>query len=228
MRANRPLLLGHRGARATNSIPENTFASFDLALEQGCDGFEFDVRLTADGRELICHDPEYHGIQVVRAKAHQLQGIPTLPAVIERYRQRAFLDIELKVAGLEKRTCEIVGAYLPEKGYVISSFLPGVLRELHAMSGAMQLGLICERRDQLALWDKLPLTHLMPHHKLLTESLAIEVHGAGMQLFVWTVNKSDDMRRFADWGLDGIISDETALLVGTLKTEGRPGNVKSP
>ena len=94
------------------------------------------------------------------------------------FASKAFLDIELKVAGLEKRTCEIVGAYLPEKGYVISSFLPGVLRELHAMSGAMQLGLICERRDQLALWDKLPLTHLMPHHKLLTESLAIEVHGA--------------------------------------------------
>jgi hypothetical protein len=47
--ANLPLLLGHRGARASASVAENTFASFDLALRQGCDGFEFDVRLAGDG-----------------------------------------------------------------------------------------------------------------------------------------------------------------------------------
>ena len=32
---NRPLLLGHRGARAIKSIPENTLASFDRALAGG-------------------------------------------------------------------------------------------------------------------------------------------------------------------------------------------------
>ena len=45
----RPLLLGHRGARSEKSIPENTLASFDLR-SPGCDGFEFDVRLTAEGK----------------------------------------------------------------------------------------------------------------------------------------------------------------------------------
>jgi len=57
----RPLLLGHRGARAEKSIPENTLASFDCALAQGCDGFEFDVRLSADGQPVICHDTRVHG-----------------------------------------------------------------------------------------------------------------------------------------------------------------------
>ena len=45
--AHLPLLLGHRGAVCSLGVPENTFASFDLALEHGCGGFEFDVRLTA-------------------------------------------------------------------------------------------------------------------------------------------------------------------------------------
>jgi hypothetical protein len=45
-----PLLLGHRGAR--RAAPENTLAAFDLALQHGCDGFEFDVRRTLDGRSL--------------------------------------------------------------------------------------------------------------------------------------------------------------------------------
>ena len=45
----RPLLLGHRGARATRHVPENTLASFELCLEHGCDGFEFDIRRSSDG-----------------------------------------------------------------------------------------------------------------------------------------------------------------------------------
>jgi glycerophosphoryl diester phosphodiesterase len=29
----------------------------------------------------------------------------------------------------------------------------------------------------------------------------------------WTVNRPDEMRQFADWGVDAIITDETELLV---------------
>ena len=43
--STRPLLLGHRGAGAHKVIPENTPASFDQALADGCDGFEFDCEL---------------------------------------------------------------------------------------------------------------------------------------------------------------------------------------
>ncbi len=38
-----------RGARGVRSLRENTITSFDHALADGCDGFEFDVRRTADG-----------------------------------------------------------------------------------------------------------------------------------------------------------------------------------
>ena len=50
----RPLLLGHRGAR--HAAPENTFAAFNLALEEGADGVELDVRLNASGDVIVCHD----------------------------------------------------------------------------------------------------------------------------------------------------------------------------
>ena len=52
----RPLLLGHRGARMVRTIQENSVASFDRALADGCDGFEFDVRLTSDGEAVLWHD----------------------------------------------------------------------------------------------------------------------------------------------------------------------------
>lgn len=49
-----PLIIGHRGASA--DAPENTLASFALALAQGADGVEFDVRLARDGVPVVVHD----------------------------------------------------------------------------------------------------------------------------------------------------------------------------
>ena len=49
------LVIGHRGASA--EAPENTLAAFQRAAELGVDGFEFDVRVTADGVAVVIHDP---------------------------------------------------------------------------------------------------------------------------------------------------------------------------
>ena len=51
---SQPLIIGHRGAAAV--APENTRAAFALALADGADGFEFDVRLARDGIPVVIHD----------------------------------------------------------------------------------------------------------------------------------------------------------------------------
>jgi glycerophosphoryl diester phosphodiesterase len=124
--SNRPLLLGHRGARAVQSIPENTFASFDRALADGCDGFEFDVRLTVDREAVICHDPKFGAEKIERAMAKQVSQLPRLRDVLRRYRD-SFLDIELKVKGLERTMVDLFLRHKPRRGFVVSSFLPGTL-----------------------------------------------------------------------------------------------------
>src|SRR5881296_638063 len=48
-------VIAHRGA--SGSAPENTLATFELAVRQGADAFELDVRLTADGVPVVLHDP---------------------------------------------------------------------------------------------------------------------------------------------------------------------------
>lgn len=211
-----PLLLGHRGARASASVAENTLASFALALKHGCDGFEFDVRLTGCGRAIICHEPKVKGITVSKATATQLTNCPVLQDVLAQFAKKAFLDIEIKVPGLGGQVVLALRERPPERGYVVSSFLPDVLIELSVRSGSIPLGLICEDREQLRRWQDLPLQYVIPEHSLITQDLVEQVHKAGKMLFAWTVNDKRTMLRLADWGVDGIISDKTELLVKTL------------
>jgi glycerophosphoryl diester phosphodiesterase len=213
--SDRPLLLGHRGARASTSIPENTPASFDLALEHGCDGFEFDVRLTGCGRCVVCHDATVDGIAVSQADAHQLTHLPLLDDVLQRYAQRAFLDIELKVAGLESKLLNSLREYRMEEDYVVSSFLSEVVMELKTRSQKIQAGIICDKPGQLACWRESNADYVIPHHSLVTIKLVKEVHDAGRKLLTWTVNEQKQMLRLAEWGVDGIISDNTELLMVT-------------
>jgi glycerophosphoryl diester phosphodiesterase len=215
-RTHRLLLLGHRGARVLKSIPENTLASFDRALADGCDGFEFDVRLTADNAAVVCHDPKTGDIEIANATVAQLPNLPRLEDVLARYQDNAFLDMELKVKGLEEVTSALLRRNPPRRGFVVSSFLPEALQALHQLDPIIPLGLICETGTQLRVWTHLPLQYVIPHHKLATPDLLSELKGAGIKVLVWTVNASADMKRFAKAGVEGIISDDTGLLAQTL------------
>ena len=213
-----PLLLGHRGLRSRSfSVRENTFVAFDLALQHGCDGFEFDVRLTADNRAVICHGARFAGITIARAACTRLQVLPLLEDVLARYAGRAFLDIELKVPGLESYLLREISKFAPQHGYVVSSFLPGVLLDLRTRRDSVPLGIICETRKQLSIWRDLPVQYVIAHERLITAALIADVHAAGKSVFAWTINKKASMIRLANSGVDGIVSDKTELLVATLR-----------
>jgi glycerophosphoryl diester phosphodiesterase len=215
---SRPRLLGHRGARALKSIPENTIASFDRALADGCDGFEFDVRLTEDEEAVVCHDAKISGYDVSRTMAKQLSQLPRLRDVLQRYRD-SFLDIELKVKGLERITLDLFLRHKPRRGFVVSSFQPGSLKSVRTLDATVPLGLICESKTQLRLWNELPVDYVIAQHELVDPELVRKIKGAGKKVIVWTVNDPADIERFAEYNVDGIISDDTSLLCRILGAE---------
>ncbi len=219
---DQPLLLGHRGARSY--APENTIAAFDLALAHGADGFEFDVRRTSDKQSIICHDPRLNRLLVRRHTFKQLQescaspelGSPSLEDVLDRYARSAFLNIEVKVRGVEPLVARAVKRVRPRR-YFISSFLPSVVRKLHALDVSLVLGTLAQTRWQLRRWRMMPATYVVPHYRLLSLRLMEKLHVAGKIVVTWTVNDPRLMRRFAEMGVDGIISDDTRLLVQTFR-----------
>ena len=226
----RPLLLGHRGARPVRGFgvdsspqtvpPENTLAAFDYALASGCDGFELDVRYTRDRRHVLCHDPEHDGKPVADHDYSGLErrhgyNLPCLEEVLHRFGSNSFLDIELKVPGNERAVVAAIHAAPPRYGFVVSSFLPEVLLTLHEIHAPLPLGYICKHPEAAQRWTELPIKTFIPHHTLVSQRLIDEVHARGLQLFTWTVNRKRDLLRFAEWGVDGLISDDPKMLAET-------------
>jgi glycerophosphoryl diester phosphodiesterase len=229
----RPLLLGHRGVRPvrrwdarslTSQLPaENTLAALDFAIANGCDGFEFDVRFTRDRRAVLCHDPKIDGKEISATNFADLgQGrdsLPCLEDVLECFGDLAYLDIEVKVGGNEEQVVAAVRAKPPSRGYIVSSFVPELLLQLNRLDSSLPLGYLCDRPQCVNLWTKLPITVFLPHHRLVSKGLIEAAHQRGTKLFTWTVNQRRDLVRLANWGVDGLISDDPELLSSTFLDE---------
>jgi glycerophosphoryl diester phosphodiesterase len=167
-------VIGHRGA--CGLAPENTMQSFALALEQGADALEFDVRLTADGVPVVLHDPTLgrtcdRNEPVEALSAASLAeadagyrfsgdggatwpfrgrriGIPRVVDVLEQFPETPLL-IEVK----EVRAARPLATLIRERGaagrVVVASFLEEALRPFHE-APAIPTG--ASRQGILRLW----------------------------------------------------------------------------
>jgi glycerophosphoryl diester phosphodiesterase len=106
-------LIAHRGF--SSQAPENTFAAFDLAIDNGFAAIELDVQLTADGIPVVLHDGELRRVaggrhigsidRLTAAEAASIdvgshfgsafagERIPRLDAVLRRYSGRTHLHV---------------------------------------------------------------------------------------------------------------------------------------
>jgi glycerophosphoryl diester phosphodiesterase len=114
--------------------------------------------------------------------------------------------VELKESGngLEPLVLECIARHKIAERVLISSFLPGALCNCPELA--------CARLFAQTLpedWDKWSVLH--PHHALVTVETMALWRGAGKQINAWTVNAPDELRRLAELGVDGVITDRPAL-----------------
>jgi len=193
-RALHPLLdttarpvVAHRGASA--DAPENTLEAFQLAVQQGCDAFELDVRLTRDGEAVLMHDPTLlrtcaHPGEVavmtlaqIRAadagagyvapdgtRPWQGRGVvaPTLREVLRAFPAMPIL-IELKVAEVQQAVAQVLTDEGALDRCVVASFGHRALEALR--DGPVLLG--ADRRDVTALVARTRLHLAVPRPRCL-------------------------------------------------------------
>jgi glycerophosphoryl diester phosphodiesterase len=211
---------------------ENTFAAFDHAIESGCDGFELDVRLTADAVPVVWHDARLRGrfisrqdFDTLRQRCLIARRLPRRPVialcqleqVLARYSHIAWMDIELKVRGLEAHVASLLQRYRPARGFVVSSFRRPVLLELHRIDPGLPLAFIFDRMTRAKLWRALPIEYVKPSVRLLTPARVVLFHAAGKKVLTWTVNHPSAVHKLTEMGVDGMIGDDPVMLADQTK-----------
>ena len=127
----------HRGA--SEYYPENTILSFDKGLEMEANGIETDVQKTKDGVLVLFHDDTldrvtgksgcvadytYQELMAFDVKKGDITAkITTLEAFLQRYADKDLtFAIELKEAGIEKETADLIYKYNAQDKVIITSF----------------------------------------------------------------------------------------------------------
>jgi glycerophosphoryl diester phosphodiesterase len=64
--------------------------------------------------------------------------------------------------------------------------------------------------------ERLEVNFLSVEQNRLDRALILGAHGRGQQVYAWTVNIAGDMQRLFDLGIDGLITDQSALARKTL------------
>ena len=207
---DRVLVLGHRGAPAL--APENTLESFRRAMELGADGFEFDVRRSGDGRLVVVHNPRVGARSVARSSYARLlatrrgAAMPLLDQVLREF-GGAWLDIELKVPGIEAPVLELAAKFCRPGRFVITSFSRGVLLRVKELDPSAPAGWLLRRSVRPQLWQHLHLDYLVPHYRALRGPLVEAARQRGLRLITWTANSPQVLRRVLELGVDIVISD---------------------
>lgn len=233
-----PLVIGHRGASAL--APENTFASFELAVQNQADAIEFDVKLSADKHVVIIHDSSVdrttNGIgKVSEMKLSELQKldagskfgikfagerIPTLEEVFAQFGKRILMNVELTnyatpFDGLVKKVVELVIKHKVEDHVIFSSFLAKNLRQAQNILSEIPCGLLAYSGwlgffPRQFGWKK-SFQALHPYITDVDQVLVQKVHSSGKRIHVWTVNGEENIRRMLDLNVDGIFTDNPGM-----------------
>jgi glycerophosphoryl diester phosphodiesterase len=219
-------LIAHRGA--SEDAPENTFASFDLALEQGVNELEMDLHLTKGGVLVVIHDETVDRTTdgngpVCEKTLEELQRldagswfdsrfagvqIPTLAEVLERYGQRAVLHLEMKANGdpqVAQEAVRLVKAWGLLGRVSFISFHPQQVAEVLRLEPGHQSGWLALEITPETIEQALSLGAwaIAPPAPSVTSEVVALAHEKGLQVRTWAVHTEDDLRRVIAAGCDG-------------------------
>ena len=230
---DRVTVIAHRGD--PGAARENTQAAFAAAVALGADMVELDLRRTRDGEIVVLHDQSLHRLWGVDASVGDLDWaevaqigaegaggdfdavrIPLLREVLATVPLPVMVDFTRRevVAGALD---EAVSADALDRCLFVTGNVEA-LRLLRGRSGRERIGLTwTEGVDPpLGLLDELGAEYWNPMFSFVTVAGVDAVHEAGYRVSTWTVDAPEDLARVVADGVNAVVSNRVADLVGFL------------
>ncbi|MFM1549273.1 MAG: glycerophosphodiester phosphodiesterase [Lentisphaeria bacterium] len=238
--SRRVAVIGHRGAPRT--APENTLRSFRNAIDEGADGIEFDIHLTADNRLVVMHDRTVdrctdgagpiaeHSLDELRrldaggwfGSAFSGERVPVFTEALEVMRERVLPLVEIKTQ-TDRGAADLASIILAEldslemrRDVVLHSFDPTIITALHQADSALALAISSSEATVPPAW----IGGVHPEAPLVTAALVETAHAAGHWVCTWTVNTESTVQQLADLEVDGIMSDDPAMVITAISSAG--------
>jgi glycerophosphoryl diester phosphodiesterase len=184
------------------------------AVRAGVRAIETDVRQTADGQLVICHDAIIRGHAVSRNTYEELKKYeperPLLSDLLEELAGWCAFNLEIKEAP-ELAVGEILGTYHIEADTLITSFDGDFLERFNREFPRIKTGILYRmpygQGRKLHNGRAIGVDVVLPHFRGVDEELVEHAHGLGLEVYAWTVNEYDDLDRLASLGVDGVVTD---------------------
>jgi len=249
---SKTLIFAHRGAN--KEAAENTRSAFDKALHYPIDGIETDVQLSRDEVTVLWHDRfmgklgfplkhvddfDYAQLQAMNFAAHfsleaKHEGILSLQAFLDAYRQRCRLLLEIKNRDWEspsrhqikvRQTLAMAGARAScpqtsgqdarapgNDAIMVSSFNLDSL--VYAHQCAPQFPLVYNFEPEQTLDDARRVLNEQPFLyglclpiEPLNEAMVKLLRGHEKSIAVYTCNSDEEINKALELGVDILISD---------------------
>jgi glycerophosphoryl diester phosphodiesterase len=205
-------LIAHRGGRGFGT--DNTLEAMTAAVRAGVRAIEIDVRSTADGRLLVCHDSTIWGRSVRRGTYDELVRLspdrPLLQDVLEALAGWVWFNFEIKEAN-PGDVAEALSLYDILTDSLVTSFNLEIIERLKGDFPAATTGYLYRtpygRERKLDRAVEAGASVLAPYFNSMDHGLIREAHGCGLEVCAWTVNDDEDFRKLHDWGADTVITD---------------------
>ncbi|MGH2934226.1 MAG: glycerophosphodiester phosphodiesterase, partial [Gaiellaceae bacterium] len=217
----------HRGDWSEHR--ENTLAAFAAAVAAGADMIELDVRRTADNRAVVVHDRTLDRVWGVARRVAGLSrdeaaglGIPDLAQALATIPAHVQVMVDYE----DEDVAELALADVVEAAslgrVVFSGDCFAGHRRIRGLAPDARIAVTWARDvpcpDELL--DELGAELYNPSGNVLgRDPGAVErMHARDTQVSVWTIDERPDMEWFLDLGVDLIITNRVATLVGLLGT----------
>lgn len=220
-----PLIIGHRGAKG--HVAENTLPSISKAMELGVNGIEIDVFLCQSGELVVFHDSTLEKLtdgsgyietltldSIQKINVLGDYKIPTLNQVLDLINGQVFLNIELKGSGTAQPTHQLLTSTLKEgrwkaDQFIISSFKWEELKHFRQLNEEIPIAILtnADPLDALPIAQTVQAQAINPNFRALNESNVKKIQQAGYQIFPYTINETEDIKKMISLRVDGIITD---------------------